>query len=126
MTLFVDATYQAIVVLDFDAALEVLKAFVVEMNHSRMKESIPFSKSWILKVVAQLVENVLTRPDILNSVKRQFLRILASSELASVDPGWYFKKKLNYDFVSSTTLVYCKTFSSFSKLPPMVPNLRNS
>lgn len=51
-----------------------------------MKESTPFSKAWVLKVVAQFIENLLNRPDVLNSVKRQFLRILADSDLFTVDP----------------------------------------
>lgn len=94
--------------MDFSAALDVLKDFVVEMNHRGLKESTPFSKSWILKVVAQFVENLLIRPDVLNSVKRQFLRILANSDLASVDPSTLHNKfhLLNSQFLKISFVLF--------------------
>lgn len=87
MTLFINAVYQAFVVLDFGASLEIMKDFVMEMNHFRVKESPFLSKSSILNIVGQLIEKILTRPDIFNSTKRHFLRILAESDLKGVDPS---------------------------------------
>ncbi|KAK6624944.1 hypothetical protein RUM44_011808 [Polyplax serrata] len=86
MTLFLKAIHHSIVLLDFETGLELLKEFTVDISHFRIKDlAFFYSKEFILNMVSRCINSLLARPDLENSRKRRFLRILAESDLSSVD-----------------------------------------
>lgn len=86
MTLFFKIVHESVVLMNFTKALELLNEFIVEITHLRTKEATSFSsKTWLLNIVAECIGNLLKKTDLKNSIKRHFLRILADSDLASVD-----------------------------------------
>lgn len=101
MTLFLKAIHHSIVLLDFETGLELLKEFTVDISHFRIKDlAFFYSKEFILNMVSRCINSLLARPDLENSRKRRFLRILAESDLSSVDScTLFYKVSLQFVFL---------------------------
>lgn len=94
LTLVVEAIYKCFVERDAPGAFSALKAFMVEMVHSQGRASASASASvlgardWVLFTTSQLVESALTRPDVPYSAKLIFVKVLADSEISSIDDAF--------------------------------------
>lgn len=91
LTFVVEAVYRCVVVMDPAAALDALKVFVGDHGQSQVKDSVLAARDWVLGTALRLIESILTGPDVRYSTKLLFLRVLADSEIASIDDCMYIQ-----------------------------------